>query len=428
MLFTMNKRNISHISVRQIGGLLALGLLVLFSCKRNMKQDVQTTLVEKGIFREELLEEGTLRAVNSINITAPRISYRYGGLKIASMVEDGAEVEKGDTLIIFDPSEIKKSIIDAEQKLEIQKAELDKLVATQNSEIEELEADLEISKIDLEISKINFEQSVYEAEITKKEIQLKLENARLALKRAEEQIENKKKIHKVDLFQKKISIGQLEEQLREARETVDLLFVVSPARGIAIVEQNWMTNQKWQEGDQPYSGSTLIQLPDLDDMMADVKINEVDALKISMGLEVVITPDAFSDSTYSGEITWMANLAQKKDWNSNIKVFPIGIHIPKSNELLMPGLTVNCRIRISEQADAIMIPLDAVMQDETSEYVYVKTVSGFKRRDIKIAKYNADYACIEEGLKEDEEIALSDPFLNKMEEKEESNSQEMSNV
>lgn len=403
-------------------------MIFLFSCKSNNTEDVQTTFVERGTFTEELIEEGILRAVNSINVTAPRISYRYGGLKIASIVEDGSEVEKGDTLIIFDPSEVKKAIIDIEQKLEIQKAELDKMIATQNSAIEELEADLKISNIDLEISELNFEQSVHEAEITKKEIQLKLENARLALKRAAEQIENKKKIHKVDLFQKNINIGQLEAQLQEAKETAGMLFVVSPARGIAIIERNWMSNQKWQESDQPYSGSRLIELPDLNEMMADAKINEVDALKITLGLPVSITPDAFSDTSYNGEITWMANLAQEKEWKSKIKVFPIGIAIPESDKSLMPGLTVSCRIKISEQPDALLIPLDAVFQDEKGEYTYVKTVSGFKRRHIRVVSYNTDYACIEEGLEENEEIALSDPFLNRMEDGEEGSSPGLSNI
>lgn len=421
----MNKRNVYKIIIRLVGSLFAISLIFLLSCKGKEQQDVQTSFVEKGTFKEELLEEGTLRAVNSIIITAPRISYRYGSLKIASIVEDGTDVEKGDTLIIFDPSEIKKAIIDIEQKLEIQKAEVDKLIATQDSEIDELEADLEISRIDLEISKINFEQSVHEAEITKKEIQLKLENARLALERAGEQIDNKKKIHKVDLYQKKINIGHLNEQLKEANETTDKLILVSPARGIAIVERNWMANQKWQEGDQPYSGSNIIELPDLDDMMADVKINEVDALKISLGMAVSITPDAFSDTVYNGEVTWMANLAQKKDWDSKIKVFPIGVNIPESDDLLMPGLTVSCRIKISEQPDVLLVPLDAVFQDEKSEYVYVKTGSGFKRRDIVIVNSNSDYAWIETGLTVDEEIALSDPFLNKMEDSEEGDSQDI---
>lgn len=424
----MNKRIPFNKQIHRIGYLVLLSQFIFCSCRRGETQDVQTTLVERGTFTDELTEEGVLRAVNSILIGAPRISYRYGELKIARIVEDGSEVEKGDTLIIFDPSEVNKAIIDIEQRLEIQRADLDKLIATQKSEIEELEADLEISRIDLEISRINFEQSVHEAEITKKEIQLKLENAQLALERAGEQIENKKKIHKVDLFQKNINIRQLEEQLEEGKNTIDKLYVVSPARGIAIIEHNWMSDQKWQEGDQPYSGSKLIELPDLDEMMAEVKINEVDALKISPGLRVIITPDAFSDTSYTGEITWMANLAQKKDWNSNIKVFPVGISVPASDKNLMPGLTVSCRIRISEQPDALLVPLDAVFQDENGEFVYIKTVSGFRRRDIKVARYNSDYACIEEGLDENEEIALSDPFLKKMEETENGSTQKMSNI
>lgn len=60
---------------------------------------------------EELTEQGSVQAVNSISITAPVISYRYGSLKIARIVDDGEEVMKGDTLMIFDPSEIKRAII-----------------------------------------------------------------------------------------------------------------------------------------------------------------------------------------------------------------------------------------------------------------------------------------------------------------------------
>ncbi len=394
---------------------LALISALICGCHYNKDEGVQTTQVKRGTFTEELIEEGTIRAVNSISINSPRISYRYGTLKIGSMVDDGKEVEKGDTLIIFDPSEVKKAIVDVEQKLEIANAEFDKLKATQKSEIEDLQADLEISKISLEISKINFEQSVHEAEITKKEIGLKLENARLALERAGEQIENKKRIHKVDIFQKQISINQLEAQYKEAKSTIDNLFVVSPARGIAIVQHNWMSNQKWQVGDQPYPGSKIIELPDLDEMMADIEINEVDALKVSTGIRVIITPDAYSDTTFNGEITWMANLAQNKDYDSKIKVFPIGVLIPESSDKLMPGLTVSCRLIIKEIPDVLIIPLESVFKDDLQEYVYVRSGSGFKKKDIKISAYNTDYALVEEGVAEKEELALSDPYKDKME-------------
>jgi len=389
--------------------------LVLVACKAEVTQEVQTTTVKRGTFISELTDEGTLKAVNSIGITAPTISYRYGGLKITSITEDGKDVLKGDTVMVFDPSEIKKAIIDAEQRLQIANAEFEKLKATQESEIEDLEADYEIARISQEISKINFEQSVYESDVTKKEIKLKLETANIALERSREQIENKKKIQQEDLFQKTLSVKQLQDVLLDANNSVKSLFVVTPAPGIAIVETNWMTRQKWMVGDQPYSGTKLIELPDLNEMLAEVKINEVDVSKILPGMKVIITPDAYSDTTYVGKVSSVANLAQNKDNDTKIKIFPVEIRIEGKPENLMPGLTVSCKIVISEIPDTLYIPLEALFKDVTNDYVYVKSSSGFKRRNIKIGDTNTDFAIVMEGLEENEELALSDPFLNKAE-------------
>ena len=395
--------------------LLCIGII---SCKeKKVVQEVQTTFVKKGTFTEELTEEGNVKAVNSTNINAPNISYRYGGLKITRMTTDGKEVEKGDTVIVFDPSEIKKAIINAQQQLEIANAEFEKLKATQQSEIEDLESDLEISRISQEISKINFDQAVYESEVTKKEINLKLETANIALDRAKEQIENKKKIQQEEIYQKTLNIKQLTSTLDDATRSVNSLFVISPSSGIAILKDNWMTNQKWQVGDQPYSGTSLIELPDMDAMMAEVKINEVDISKVSTGLKVEIKPDAFSDTIYKGKITSVANLAQNKDSKSKIKIFPVQIVIDGKSKSLLPGLTVSCKIIIREIPAVLCIPLDAIFKDQTDEYVYVKTNSGFKRKPVRIGSVNSDFAIVTDGLKENEEIALTDPYLNKEETK-----------
>jgi HlyD family secretion protein len=401
--------------------LILLLFIGLISCKeKKAAQGIQTTFVKKGTFSEELTEVGNVKAVNSTNITAPNISYRYGGLKITKMAVDGKEVEKGDTVIVFDPSEIKKAIINAQQQLEIANAEFEKLKATQQSEIEDLEADLEISRISQEISKINFDQAVYESEVKKKEINLQLETANIALERAKEQIENKKKIQREEIYQKTLNIKQLKATLDEATRSVNSLFVISPSSGIAILKDNWMTNQKWQVGDQPYSGSTLIELPDMDAMMAEVKINEVDIAKVSPGLNVEIKPDAFSDSTFKGKVTSVANLAQNKDSKSKIKIFPVQIVIDGKSKNLLPGLTVSCKIIIKTIPRVLFIPIDAIFKDQANDYVYLKTNSGFKRKPVKIGSVNSDFAIVMDGLNENEELALTDPYLNKEETKAES--------
>jgi multidrug efflux pump subunit AcrA (membrane-fusion protein) len=390
-------------------------LIILASCRGKESSDVQVTAVKKGTFLEELTDQGTIEAVNSISISAPIISYRYGALKIAKIVDDGKEVEKGDTIMIFDPSEIKRAIIQAEQQLEIARAEYDKLKSTQQSEIEDLEADLELARISQEISKINSETSTYEPEATKKEIKLKLESATIALNRAQEQIENKKVIHKEDLLQKSLTIKQLTTTLADANSSMNNLFVVSPARGIAIKELNWNTDQKWAVGDQPYSGSRLIELPDLSAMRAEVKINEVDISKVLPDQRVEIRPDAYSDSAYTGKVESVANLAQNKDYRSKIKIFPVQIRIDGQSKTLLPGLTVSCKIIVSEIPDVLYIPLESLFNEQGMDYVYLKSGSGFKRHDIKTGAVNSDYAIVKEGLDENDLIALSNPFLKKEE-------------
>lgn len=385
--------------------------LALVSCKGKDVVDVHVTTVRKGTFLEELTEQGTVRAVNSISVTAPTISYRYGGLKIAKIIEDGEEVRKGDTIMIFDPSEIKRAIVQAEQQLEIANAEYEKLQSTQQSEIQDLEADLELTQISQEISKINYETSLYEPEATKKEIMLQLESATIALNRAKEQIVNKKIIHKEDLVQKSLTIKQLTATLADANNSMNSLFVVSPANGIAIKAENWNTGQKWAVGDQPYSGTNIIELPDLSIMRAEVKINEVDVSKILPGQRVEIRPDAYSDSIYSAKIESVANLAQNKDYKTRIKVFPVQIRIEGQSRQLLPGLSVSCKIIVNEVPEVLYIPLTALFNADGTDYVYVKSGSGFRKQEIRTGDVNTDFAIVKDGLKENDVIALSNPFL-----------------
>ena len=391
---------------------IILLLVLQVSCRGKDNADSEVTTVKRGTFLEELTEQGSVQAVNSISITAPVISYRYGSLKLARIVEDGEEVRKGDTLMIFDPSEIKRAIIQAEQQLDIANAEYEKLRSSQQSEIEDLEADLELTAISQQIARINFETATYEPEATRKEIKLRLESATIALDRAKEQIENKKIIHKEDLLQKSLTINQLKTTLADANTSMNSLFVVSPANGIAIKEQNWSTQQKWGVGDQPYSGSKLIELPDLEQMRAEVKINEVDISKVLPDQRVEIRPDAYSDSSYTGKVEHVANLAQNLDYKSKIMIFPVQIRIEGQSKTLLPGLTVSCKIIVSEIPDVLFIPLESLFNELGTDYVYVKSGSGFKRQNIKTGSVNADYVIVKEGLKENDIIALSNPFLN----------------
>ena len=394
-------------------GWLFLCIVLLAACKKEDAQQIPLASVTQGTFYLDLHEEGEIEAIQSNNISSPTISWRYGNLKITQIVKDGQEVKAGDTLIVFDASEVQKGIVEAEARLEISKAELEKMIAQQQSDLEELKADYEVTRISQEISKLRFESAKYESDIKKKEIQLNLEKADIALDRAKEQIDNRIKIQKEEVKQKNLSIQQDVARLKEANETLQKLFVTTPSPGIAIISRNWSSGNKFQIGDQCWSGFPLIQLPDLSALKATVKINEVDIAKISKGLKVEIKPDAFSDSIFTGVVSAVANLAVNKERDSKIKVFPVTILINETNKNLLPGLTVSCRIILDKIENVLYIPLDAVRSEGDTYFVYKKTAGGYDKTEVETGASNSDYIIITKGLHAKDKVALIDPFAEK---------------
>ena len=198
--------------------------------------------------------------------------------------------------------------------------------------------------------------------------------------------------------------------MNEAHETLSKLFLISPSPGIAIISLNWSSGNKFQIGDQCWSGFPLIQLPDLTSLKATAKVNEVDIAKISKGLNVEIKPDAFSDSIFTGNVNAVANLAVNKSKDSRVKVFPVEILINETNKNLLPGLTVSCRLIIDQIDDVLYVPIEAINIEGDKNFVYKKSGSGYNKVEVEVGASNSDYTIITKGLDENDEVALGLPF------------------
>ncbi len=393
---------------------IIFAILLLIGCNTKTALEVETCKVKSGVFYIDLVEEGEINATNAINISSPAMSWQFGLLKITQILEDGDQIQAGDTAILFDPSEVQKAIIDAEAELEIAKAELEKRRAEQASKIEELKANTEISEISLKISEIKLEQATFEADITRKEIQLNLDKAKIALTKARKEIENQKKIHTEEILQFLLRIKQQETNLDEANTTLENLTVVSSAAGIAILRKNWATGNKWQVGDQPWSGNPMIDLPDLSELKVEAEISEVDISKVQLDQKVEIKLDSYSDTVFAGKIISIANLAQFKGGDSKIKVFPVEILLDGTSEMFLPGMTVSCRIIVNKLDSVLYIPLDALFVDDGEEYVYVKSGKSYHKKEVVPGLRNNDYIIIREGIGQKEVIAMADPYADKM--------------
>jgi len=382
-------------------------LTLVVTCKSGIKDQTQVFEIKPGEFLIDVVETGELKATRSTNISAPAIDWRFGELKITKLIDDGTEVEKGDTLVLFDQAEVQKAIIDAKAELDIARAELNKMKANQNSKIEDLESDLKMTEISFQISKLELEQATYEADIRKKEIQLQLNQAEISLNKAREEIENQKKIHVEELRQQELKISQLEDNLKNAYDTLAKLAVSAGTPGLVILAENWMSENKWQVGDQPFPGWPLITLPDLSEIKAETEINEVDISKVKLDQNVRIKLDAYP--TFTGKVTHIATLAKQKDRKSKVKVFPVEILIEGYHSLLMPGMTVSCQIIVNKIDSVLFIPIAGLHKIEDKNIVYLIKGRSFENRDVEVSAHNNDFVIIERGLKAGDRIALGEP-------------------
>lgn len=391
-------------------------LVICYSCSNKSSSNFKTCKVKKGLFNIDVIESGEISAIEAINISSPPMSWRYGVQKIVRIIEDGKEVQKGDTVLVIDPTEVHNSIKNANSDKEIALIELQKLKDEQQLKIEELEADLKLAKISLEISKIEFEQASYESEVKKKEIQLNLDRAKLDLDKAAQVITNTKKIHQEDINQSNLRLKQLQYNIEDAESTLKMLTVLSPANGIPILRKNWGTNNNWQVGDQVWSGTPLIDLPDLRKLKVVADVNEVDISKIAINQTSIIKIDAFPDSVYTGVVKNIATLARiKNEKNQRIKTFPVDIYIDKGSKILMPGMTVSLKVTVNKLKDVLFIPLEALFRKDGKDFVYVKKGVSFEKKEVTVGQANNDFIVVAAGLKEGTELALTDPFAKKEE-------------
>lgn len=392
--------------------ILILSLTIIFTaCGSDVNNNVETFTVSTDEFIISVTETGELEAVNSKMIYTPDVSWQIlSMLKITRIIEDGKQVETGEVLMEFDKTDVNKAIADATASLEISQAELRKADANHKSQLEELETNLEVAKLNQNISKLNLQMKQYTAEVERKNIELELEKANINLDRAQQEIDNKKGINREEINTLKLKVQQAQYKLDEAKRTLDMLTVKAPAPGIAIINKNWTTRQKWAINDQAWPGYPIIGLPDLSSMRANLEINEVDISKIKLGQRSIVRLDAFPDVEFHGKINDVATLARLKNRDSKVKIFDVVVLLDGSDEKLMPGMTVNCEIIIDKIPDVVYIPLDALFINEGQNFVYIKNGNGFEVRNVTVGEENDNFVIISEGLEDGDQIALRDPF------------------
>ncbi|MEW6051991.1 MAG: efflux RND transporter periplasmic adaptor subunit [Candidatus Zixiibacteriota bacterium] len=354
--------------------------------------DIPTSTVKKGEFLISQKASGTVDAKRAYSLTAPRIR----GLQITWLAPEGSMVKVKDSVIKFDATQQQADLRDHESALKINQTALER--AKQELTIQEKQLRLELQKAER-----NYDEKKHEAPKLAEEARLELELAQLNFNAKLEQI-------KSDVAKAELEVKRAQDKVNMAQRELDQLTVTAPIPGMVVYLEIWKGGSmgKVQEGDSPWPGQGLINLPDLTEMVVKAAVSEVDAAKVDSGQEVIVRLDAFPDKQYKGVVQKKGTLARKKDYQSKVNVFDVEVAITDHDENVKPGMSASCDVVIGRFPDIVTVPLEAVFEKEGKTFVYLDSKD---KREVQVGRKNDMEIEVTEGLKGGESICLVDPTL-----------------
>ncbi len=354
--------------------------------------DIPSVVVTSGPLNITQQAAGTVDAARAYTISSPRIR----SLQITWLAPEGSQAKVGDTVIKFDASQQVAELTDHESTLKISQTSLDR--AKQEYALQKKNLELELQKA----------ERVYDEQ--KHEAPRLAEEARLELDLAKLNYEGKLDQLTADVQKAELEVQRARDQVNVAQKELEQMTIVAPIPGMVVYLEIWKGNQmsKVQEGDSPWPGQGLVNLPDLNEMIVKAVVSEVDAARVDSGQQVIVTLDASPDKKYKGEVRKKSTLARKKDPGSKINVFDIEIAILDKDDHLKPGMSASCQVIMDQLPDVIKVPLEAVFEKEGRTVVYLDNK---KEVEVKVGRRNDMEIEVTEGLKGGEKICLVDPTL-----------------
>lgn len=164
------------------------------------------------------------------------------------------------------------------------------------------------------------------------------------------------------------------------------------------------TSKDYRVGDR-VSGSyestdptCIFQLADMSSMVINMKISEMDILKLREEMPVEVKVDAVQDRKFHGKIGMIALQAESGSGNQgDSKSFRVRVDILDSAPNLRAGMSARTSIVLKEKKGVLKIPLTAFFDDKGAYYVYKYSKDG---RHAKLP--------VASGLRSDTEIEITE--------------------
>lgn len=198
--------------------------------------------------------------------------------------------------------------------------------------------------------------------------------------------------------QKELAQAQLAQRvaaLSQSRYQLGLTRVVAPFSGV-------VTRRLVDPGAYVSSSTLILTIAVPDPLKVIVNISEKDVTLVRVGMVTKLQIDAFPGRTFEGKIARLNSALE-----SASRTLMAEVHVPNRDQLLKPGMFARVSLVLAEQKDALLVPVEAVVEDEGKDFVYSVAEGKAKRRAVSKGWTENGLVAISKGLEEGEQIVVA---------------------
>jgi len=258
-------------------------------------------------------------------------------------------------------------------------------VGTARGEFFKAQADRELARQNLERERALFDRGAgAQKNVLSAEAQFKVAEA--MLEAAE------KKLH---------ILGFTEAQLkamREQHEVMPLISLESPIAG-KIVESKAVLGAMVDQSVE------ILTLMDPSVLWVEAEVYERDIARVRIGQDAEVSVPAYPGEVFKGRISFIGDVLREET-----RTITVRTEVRNADSRLKPGMFADVALSVSEEAKALAVPSEAVLDDAGESIVFVASDGVYAPRVVKVGLRDDGWVQILEGLRDGELVVTAGSF------------------
>ena len=326
-----------------IGGVVVL--LLAYSFWPSNKNDVagfRTAEISRGNIRQVISATGNLAAVSTVDVGT-----QVSGQIIKINADFNSQVKADEVIAIIDPESFQARLNQAYADLSSAEANLSSARAQyEESQMVLVNAERDLKRQHDLLARKLISQSILDAvELSRDQARARVSISASAIRSAQ------------------ANVAQRKAAVENAKLDIKRTQIRAPVDGVIISR----SIELGQTVAASFQTPVLFSIAeDLSQMQIVLSIDEADIGQLTPGLSARFTVDAFPGRNYTGRVEQVRMSATN---TQGVITYPVVVAVNNADLSLLPGMTANAEIQITERNDVVRVPLRALSFKPAQEVV-----------------------------------------------------------